>query len=287
MSPLILLTLIPTIGWALGDFFIQKTIKRTGVVNTLFYIGLLGAIALFPFVFDNLYLLTQENFLILTTTGLLTFIYATLLFKALEVGKLSVVESIVALELPMTVSLSLLFLNEKISDYQLYLIVFISIGIFLSTLKWNTKEHKLKMLLEKGSFFAFIGSALSAFTNFTIGATSQSIDPVFTIWFTHLVLAIFCILYLFVTGTVKKTFNNIFLFPKTIALSSFTDNIAWLSYAFLVTLIPISIVISISEVYIVLAALMGYFINKEKLKLNQKIGMLLTFTAVILLSLTV
>lgn len=62
------------------------------------------------------------------------------------------------------------------------------------------------------------------------------------------------------------------------------DNAAWVLYATATTLIPISLAITISESYIILAVILGVTINKEELSRHQWIGIVLSLVAVITLS---
>ena len=50
------------------------------------------------------------------------------------------------------------------------------------------------------------------------------------------------------------------------------DNIAWIAFAWAMTLAPIGIVVALSESYIIIAVLLGMFVNREFLRKHQKIG---------------
>ena len=109
MNP-IFLALIPFVAWALGDFFIQKATRKIGNARILFYLCVFSTIVFLPFIptgFGSLInfqsILQIENINFLLFTGIFGFIYAMTIFQAFKVAKLSVVEAVIALELPMTV----------------------------------------------------------------------------------------------------------------------------------------------------------------------------------------
>ncbi|MBP6912267.1 MAG: hypothetical protein KBB88_03660 [Candidatus Pacebacteria bacterium] len=45
------------IAWTFGDFSIQRAVRKIGNLPALFFIGMTGSIALFPFVYSQLPLL--------------------------------------------------------------------------------------------------------------------------------------------------------------------------------------------------------------------------------------
>ncbi|MDO8610219.1 MAG: hypothetical protein Q7R95_06725, partial [bacterium] len=71
---------------------------------------------------------------------------------------------------------------------------------------------------------------------------------------------------------------------KLILSVSFIDNLAWVAFSYATLYIPIAIATSISESYIVIAAYLGYKINKEKLRVHQTMGFVLTILATIVLT---
>ena len=106
-----------------------------------------------------------------------------------------------------------------------------------------------------------------------------------TIWFTHSLLAVVCTIYLIYKNDFKNIISDFRTNTKIIFSQSILDNVAWISFAIATTYISISITTAISESYVTLAVLLGIFINREKLRLHQIIGVVLTIGGVIFLSL--
>lgn len=270
------------LGWGIGDFLIQKSTRKINAIRTLFYISSSSSMILLPFIYKNIFLLTYENIFLLFITSIVLFVYAIILFNAFRVGKLGIVEPIISFELLVTILLSV-FIGGEILKGKLLLPVFmIILGIFLTSGgKINIIKHKY--ILEKGSLLAITAAILSGLSNFLIGSNAGKIDPILTIWFTHLILGISCFFIMFFKNEIYEIKHDLKTHPYLIIASSFFDNLAWVSYAVAATLIPIYLVVTISESYIILAILLGYLLNKEKMKQHQKIGMFIVIPAMLYL----
>lgn len=283
----ILLAFIPLIGWAFGDFFIQRTSRKVGAVNTLFYICFLSLL-LTPLVWTQIFQLTPSQITGLTGMGFLVFIYALVLFHAFEITKLSVTESVVALELPITVAFAVFVGKETLTTTYLFFFIIICFGVFLAATKsfkhFGSHLKSGKNIFEKGVLLAFLATILSAMANYYIGLSAQLTSPLVAVWFMHFVVLILCLIYLIATREIIYTYRHFLDNKKNVILASFFDNIAWIGYAYAVIVIPISLAVTISEAYIVLAAYLGYYFNKEKLSSHQKIGATIALIGVVILS---
>ena len=65
---------------------------------------------------------------------------------------------------------------------------------------------------------------------------------------------------------------------------SCADNIAWIAFSTSTLFLPIGLVTGMTESYIALAALLGIFFNREKLRHHQQFGLILSVCAVIVLA---
>ncbi|MFZ2886817.1 MAG: EamA family transporter [Minisyncoccia bacterium] len=283
----LLFAFIALLGWGFGDFFIQKTTRIMGVYKTLFCICAGAAIVLFPFVYDELHNYSSREYQALAILSGIIFIYALALFEAFRRGKLSVVEAVVAFELPLTVCLGVFIGGEALSLKQFILIVIIFIGIALAASARLDHLHIHKRIFEKGVLLALAGAFLSALTNFYIGTYSQSMSPLFVIWATHSMLAILCAVYILLRDDFGSLWRIIKAHPGPVIAQSVLDNAAWIGYAFATSMIPISLTVAISESYIALAALLGYFIGRERLGTHQIVGALIAIGGAITLAVVI
>ena len=83
---------------------------------------------------------------------------------------------------------------------------------------------------------------------------------------------------------VRGSFRHARKHWRPIVLQGILDNIAWVSFAAAVLVLPISITIAISESYIALGMLLGIIINKERLQRHQYVGIAVTLIAVVVLA---
>ena len=280
----ILLAFVALISWGFGDFYIQKTTRVVGSWKALFFIGIVSLVGLFPFVKNDLTSLTGANLLLLSVLGIVVVFAALFDFEALKQGKIAIVEPIIGLELPMTVGLSLTLAHESLSFLQLLLIGIVFIGIILAITTHHTHLHYHKRIFEKGVILAGVGAIGMALTNFLVGISSQGISPLVTIWFAHSLLAVVCGIYILSKSEFVSLLSDFKNHSKPIIGQSILDNVAWVSFAKAMTYIPIAIATTISESYIALAVLLGLFVNHEKLKIHQTIGVILTTIAVVMLA---
>ena len=270
--------------WSFGDFFIQKASRKTGIVHALFYITAAASIVLLPFVWNDLKHLTTSEIYLLLGSGVVIFLVALIEFQALKIGKLAVVEPIMSLELPLTVLIAGLIGHENLDliDYGIIAVVFL--GIFLTVTPHTGVLKDYIKRLEKGALLAFISAAGMALFNFMLGYSSQETSPLMAHWATSLVMATGCLLFMMKSGEVRRVVADFKKATLPIIAETIFDNGAWIFYAFAVIYVPISIAITISESYIILAVLLGVIINREKLKHHQYFGVILAIGGVLLLS---
>src|SRR3569832_884354 len=162
-------------AWALGDFFIQRSARKVGDWEALFFITFLGAIVLLPFVYSTLASYTPFEWLILVVTGVVIFFAAILDFDALRVGKIAVIEPILALEVPITVALATFVLHEDLSSIQLALIGLLLVGIYLVSNK--TFQGIRIRTFERGVAAAVIATIGMGTANFLYGVGSRETTP--------------------------------------------------------------------------------------------------------------
>lgn len=181
------------------------------------------------------------------------------------------------------------FIQKTTRLMGLYKTLFLMIfaGIALAAAARLDHLHIHKRIFEKGVALAFAGAFLSALTNFYIGTYSKHMSPLFVIWATHTMLALLCGAYMLVRGEFGSLWGIVKKHPGPVIAQSIFDNAAWIGYAFATSIIPISLTVSISESYIALAALLGYFVGKEKLGWHQLVGAIIAFIGVFFLAQTI
>jgi len=184
-------------AWGLDDFFIQRTTRKIGVLKSLFAITALATILLLPFVKNEIVPILSEpsNLLLILIAALTGFLASLTDFQALKQGKIAVVETVVSLELPLTVGIGLVFLKEQVKPIELSLIAVIFTGILLVIItRWSQKNWHA--FFERGTIYALGGAAGLAIFNVLTALTSQATAPLAAIWFIHTLIAVFTLVLL-------------------------------------------------------------------------------------------
>ena len=272
--------------WGVGDFLIQKSTRKFGALIALFYVTVFGTITLLPFVYKDIGALfsgSGSNLLALLFTGTLILFAGLLDFKALKVGKICVVEPIFAFEVPITAIIAMLVLREYLSPLQTALILLLFLSIILVSVRRFKDFNKVKV--EQGIWLAIFATIGMGAVNFMMGYSSRLTDPLMVNWFINIFIALPLFFYLMITGQIRKTVGFLPDNKKLILSVCLFDNLAWIFFTVSALYIPIAIATGISESYIALAAGLGIIINKEKLFLHQKIGLVVCVVAIILIAL--
>ncbi|MGV8150371.1 MAG: DMT family transporter [Candidatus Woesearchaeota archaeon] len=270
--------------WGVGDFLIQRTTRAVGNVEALAWIGIVGSIGLTPFVINDLnQLINTGNIIFLVSLGVVVFVAAIFNFQALKEGKLSVIDVVLTLELPVTIILSILFFKEVLSSLQIFMIASMMIGIILIA---TEKFSSYKQLIEKGVYIAIVAAVLTGAVNFMTATGSKVVSPMIAVWAPWVLMTIFCLIVIvyrkgFVEFTSKaKEHTSLIIFMGIF------DTIAWVFYAYAVQDYSISIITAIAGGYPVIAMLMGLWFNKESIKWYQYIGAALALIASFVLAVT-
>lgn len=276
--------LLAILGWGVGDFLIQRSARKVGDWEALFFITAFASIVLLPFVYGKLQLLTLPDWILLLLTSVVILIAGLLDFDALRVGKISIVEPIYALEVPITIALSTFLIHEMMTKAQLVLMLALLVGIVLVS---NKQFGLFRMRsMEKGVALAILATLGMGISNFLFGFSSRATDPLMINWFTSAFMAVATIAYLLSTNDIARLARNLKRDKWLILGMSVSDNIAWVAYSASTLYLPIGLATGLTESYIALAAILGILFNKEKIMLHQKLGLVLAISAAVALAFT-
>ncbi len=282
------LAFIAMLCWGFGDFLIQKSTRKVGNIESLFLITLIGALILSPFVWKDVVTLVGNGIshnvalAVLLATSIILLVAAIYDFEGLKIGKLAIVEPIWSFEVPVAAVMAFFIIGEKVTVIQILLIVLLL--ILLAMVGFRNKRLDKTFFLEKGVFIAFLGAIFMGAANFMMGWGGRVTSPLMVNFFTDVFIMIVMALVLFRNGRFKQTFRD---FQKNITVllpMSISDKVAWLAFVFAMSLAPIAVATALSESYIIIAVLLGIFINKEKLYGHQKIGLVGAVVVAIILA---
>jgi drug/metabolite transporter (DMT)-like permease len=273
-------------GWGFGDFFIQRTIRRTAVLPALSYIGLFAGVGLLPFVWGDIpaFLSDNSNLVLLGILSLITLATSLIQFEAFKEAKLAVLEPILSMELPATVLLSVFVLGDALSPIQVLLIVAVFLGITLVTTTHRGHLSHRHILLEKGTLLGILSVTGLALGNVLVAKAAREISPLFTIWSSFLFIGVVSLITLILRGELSDWVEGIKRHPKLVLGESLCDTFGWLSFAFATTFISVPVATTISESYVLLTIGLGVLFNKEKIERHQSIGIPIAVGCVLLLA---
>ena len=272
------------ICWGIGDFFIQRSARKIGNVESLFFIGIIGIIGLLHLVWGDLKeLIEWQNLLLLGFLGVLTFVAGLLDFEALKEGKLSVIEVVLEVELPITILLGLIFFGETLSGVQWGIISLIFIGIVTMSIKGHHLKNP-RLFLEKGVLIALLGSIGMGGINFLTAASARQVSPIMAIWGPAVVFSILCMIVIWRREGFSKTFSNLMRYKWLVLGMGIFDTAAWTTYAFATFHGEVAIITAITESYPAICLFLGLWINKEKENWHQYLGAGLAIVASVVLA---
>lgn len=285
MSVSVLFAFGAMIFWGLGDFLIQKSVRRIGPLEILFWITAGSSVILLPLVWTDLLSISQGQLILLLSLGALVFVSGWIHFQALKIGKLSVVEAILSIELPITVFLGLIFFHEQLNWLQICLLFAVFLGIILVAVKFS--DIKGRDFLEKGALLALISGLVMGCINFLTASVAKDISPIMSIYLPWLFVA--CLSWFFMRRQRAKAEVSFLkksrLAWSLILVTVIVDIFAWLCFAWAVRYQELAITIAITESYVVVALLLGVWINKEKINLWQYMGATLAISGSLLMGL--
>ena len=269
--------------WGFGDFLIQKSVRKLGDWETLFIITLFGTILLLPFVYQDIpriFSLQSKELPILLGASAILFFAALLDFEALKRGKLSVVEPLWSIEVPVSTTLAFLIIHESMSPLQGILVASLVVGLFIVSL--HSQHLEKRIWLEKGVALAFLAAIVMGAANFFVGWGARASDALMMNWFLNLFIALASFPFVVHSHTLSRVWKD--AIDKKTLWMCLLDNSAWIAFAFAMTLAPIAIAVAISESYIIVAVLLGLYINKEKLRTHQKVGLVIAMISAVWLA---
>jgi drug/metabolite transporter (DMT)-like permease len=271
--------------WGVGDFFIQRTTRKIGDIETIAFMSAIGAIGLTPFILSDIPLLFEfQNILIIFILSIAALVAAVLNFEALKQGKLSVIDVVLEIEIPVTVILGFLFFQESLSIVQVSVIGFMMAGITLIATGHGPLKLR-KVVIEKGVFLAVLAAIAMGFVNLLTAVGSRQISPLMIIWTPWTIAAIMSFIFLMKRDGIHKTIKNASKFKSLILAMGIFETAAWLLFAIAVFNNMLSITIAITESFPAVALLLGLWINKERITKYQYAGAVITLISCFFLGL--
>lgn len=167
--------IVSMLGYGVSDFFAKKTVDRIGSFLTIFYVQLIGiAFLALYFLYDkSLPVFSLNNLLGISIFGVLEASVYFALYRAFELGKISIVSPISSSYAIVAAIVSFIFFGEQVTTIKIVSIAVIVLGIiltaysktFFSDLKksnWaNGVPEAFFVLLVNGAYLPFWNEFIS------------------------------------------------------------------------------------------------------------------------------
>lgn len=261
--------------WGIGDFLAAISSRKVGFLITLFWMQIMSLsifTVYFLIKFTTFRLDLVISFLpVLFLIGLCQLIAYTAFYSGLSKSNVSLVSPIGASYSLVIVVLSIIFYKEALKFNQSFAIFLILIGIVLTSFNLSSFLKSKRILFFSGvkeGLIAMLGWGMSLFLIVPISKSLGWFLPTFIfkiIFFSFLTILIFIKKQKLHQKLIKKNF------PILLFIGLF-DIIAFFSYSYGVMGEYASIVAPVASAYTMITVLLGLVVLKEKLVLNQIIG---------------
>ena len=271
----IIYALLASVFSGLTSVFAKTGIKNTDSIlatflRTIVISLFLLLIVIFKENINNIFLIDKKTLLFLTLSGISNTLLWICYFKALDLGTVSKVTPVDKTSIVLTLILSSLFLNEKITTIKIISIALILLGTFL-TIKKESKDSKENRWILYAILTAVFTSTTTVLSKIGIENTNTTL---ITFLRTIVVLIILTTITLFKKKYkyIKDIKSRSWLF---IILSGLSTSLSWLFYFKALALGEASIVFPIEKLSLVVSILISIIFLKEKVSKKQIIGIII------------
>lgn len=219
---------------------------------------------------NDIFLLDKRTIIFLILSGISNTLLWIFYFKALDLGTVSKVTPIDKTSIILTLILSSIFLNEKITEIKVFSIILILVGTLL-TIKRENKNSKDNKWILYAVLTAIFTSTTTILSKIGIENTNTSL--------TTFLRTVIVLLLLTAITLIKKKYKNIKKLNKKnylyIVLSGISTSLSWLFYFTSLSIGEASIVFPIEKLSLVVSIIVSCIFLKEKLSKKQILGIVI------------
>lgn len=277
----IIFAFVAALSWGISDFFSKIVVGKIGSFRLLFTIVLIGtsAVVVYGLLFTKIPIITVNSLILSAITSAFLYSGTFIFFKGLQKGYASIISPVGSSWGIVTIILSIIFLGELLTTYQSLYVILIFSGIILMSV--NLKEVIKK---SKNKFVIGSGEAISAMVLWGIAMFLLKfvVNDLGIVWSIIIIRGI-SILFLFLYGKSKNLefkFSGKYILLLLIIIG-LIDTVAFLVYNLGISAEYLSLVVPVVSSYPFITLILAHLFLKERLVLNQYIGI-----AIILLGLT-
>ncbi|MBU0975429.1 MAG: DMT family transporter [Patescibacteria group bacterium] len=277
MNPSIIFGLLAMFGWGVGNFTTGVLSKKVDPFKLSFIVhtSALPLTVLLLLFFK--YSISIDYFFLLSILGITASSSYFTLSKSLQTGTISVISTIIPIWAIFTSVLSFLFLEEEIYAEKVLGILIVISGVLLVSADFEQIKKKA-VVLHAGTAWAFLSAFVMGLHSFLVALFTQKFD-----WFSVTLTGriwtflVFLILAFFSRKRLKNFFIKV---PKLVIALILLETIVIAVFNRGLELGEPSVVATIASATPLVAVPLAFIFFKEKLKLYQIFGMLLSIVGI-------
>ena len=276
--------IISMIGYGLTDFLSSTVTKKDNPIKLGFWYFLLSSIllAIIGLLLFKIPKISDVEAIILVVTSFLSVFGLLSFLKALKVGKLSIIAPISGSWSIITVLIGVIFLNETLSILQIVGVILTILGTILTSFKLRDILNLKLNNLVPGSGYAVITMLIWGVFYAAIGVLSKQFGWLYPVFIVTLGSAILLLIYSLIKR-IKLSFPT--KLSGLLVLWAILGTIAFVFYSLGANYGYISLVSPITAAAPFIAVILGLLLLKERVEINQIIGISLIIIGLIVITL--
>ena len=275
----ILYSFLAAIFSGLTTIFAKKGVKNIdSLLSTSIRTAIILIISfLIIIIFNSFEKINIKTFIFLILSGISTTLLWINYFKALDYGNVNEVTPVDKTSIVITLVLSSIFLNEKITILKIISCILIIVGTFLMV---NKSEHSNN---KKWLLYAILTAIFTSVSAIISKIGLRDINPSLGNFYRTIIVFILIWFYVIIK---KKQKNIINIKRQTwiyLIISGFTTSLSWLFYFYALKNGEASMVFPIEKLSVVVSIGLSYVILKEKMTKKSIIGLILIIIGTLIL----
>lgn len=275
----ILYSFLAAIFSGLTTIFAKKGVKNIdSLLSTSIRTAIILIISfLIVIIFNSFEKINIKTFIFLILSGISTTLLWINYFKALDYGNVNEVTPVDKTSIVITLVLSSIFLNEKITILKIISCILIIVGTFLMV---NKSEHSNN---KKWLLYAILTAIFTSVSAIISKIGLRDINPSLGNFYRTII--VFILIWFYVI--IKKKQKNIITIKRQtwiyLIISGFTTSLSWLFYFYALKNGEASMVFPIEKLSVVVSIGLSYVILKEKMTKKSIIGLILIIIGTLIL----
>ena len=284
MNEGVLLAVLALTLWGVSDYFASLSSKKINPEKTFLWMQIVGLIPLTIIAFIiGFPVFSGKTIALIMLIGALIMVATSSYYRALEIGKVSILSPISSTWPVITVALSIIFLNETLNSIQVMGIVLTIVGTILVSFKYH-ELIKLKVKkFSKGVNIVLISILCWGLAFTLVPFAVREVGWYFPIFLAKATTILLMMPYMFWKKHEIK-FSGAKNWIAVTIVGIFAGS-AFLAYGYALNNAYNSLIAPIAASSPAVTILLAHIFSKERLELNQYIGIVLVLGGIVLLSL--